>query len=356
MRAKGKKGSTRRDTRLRFEQWARNPSCEANTLSAVHGISMTEVAKAEGGKVTMGQSPFALARGQSFEQGLFRSNAENLRKALVDAEVIEPSARGFSDFRTRQNRGKLADLDAALEQTAKLFAALSTAKGPKPEPSIVAAATIRIPERVMLPEAILVIDVLVVRWDAQSQRPELVVGEVKTYPDRGGHTDPAELATARAQAGVYVHGLDVTLAAMGLAERFTVSRSGFLVLSRPGSNFPSVRANEDLRYQAKRAERGFTQLERAADAIIQGNSEASVAAILKASTAYESACIAFCDRASRCFACALKDGSPVVLGEDVARFLGTVSLTRAMGLLDGETPVTPAEKDLLQQFEADENT
>src|SRR5438552_14469362 len=95
----------RRDTRLRFEQWARNPVCEANTLSAVHGISMVEVAKAEGSRVTMGQSPFALARGQTFERGLFRGAAEQLRKALVESDVLDDASRGFADFRTRQNSG-----------------------------------------------------------------------------------------------------------------------------------------------------------------------------------------------------------------------------------------------------------
>lgn len=346
--AKEKKGSSRRDTRLRFEQWARNPACGANTLSAVHGISMAEVAKAEGGKVTMGQSPFALARGQTFERGLFRAGAESLRKELVEAEVLTPSARGFADYRTRQNSGKLPNLDAALTQTSALLETLAKAKGPDIQPSIVAAATIRIPERVMLPEAILVIDVLVVRWDSVAKRPELMVGEVKTYPDRGGHTDTGELATARAQAGVYVHGLDVTLAAMGLADRIGVSRKGFLVLSRPGSNFPSVRANEDLRYQAMRAERGFAQLERAADSIREGT--ASVEAICSAPTAYESACISFCDRASMCFKRALDAGNAVVLGEDVARFLGSVSLTRAMELLDGAEPQDEVERDVLAQL------
>lgn len=354
MKRQGKPSRGRRDTRLRFEQWARNPSCEANTLSAVRGISMTDVAKAEGGRVTMGQSPFALARGQTFERGLFNANADKLRKALIVAEVLDVAARGFTDFRTRQNRGKLPDLDSALEQTSKLLTTLSTAKGPNVEPSIVAAATIRIPERVMLPEAILVIDVLVVRWDATARRPELVVGEVKTYPDRGGHTDPADLATARAQAGVYVHGLDVTLTAMGLGDRFTVSRNGFLVLSRPGSNFPSVRANEDLRYQTMRAERGFRQLERAADAILKEGEAASIAAVLSAPTSYESACIAFCDRAPTCFKRALEAGDPVILGEDVARLLGSVSLTRAMELLDGDKPRSAAEEDVARQFALDE--
>ena len=143
-----------------------------------------------------------------------------------------------------------------------------------------------------------------------------------------------------------------TLAAMGLANQFTVSRNGFLVLTRPGSNFPSIRANEDLRYQAMRAERGFTQLERAANAMIEGN--ASIDAVRMAPTAYESACIAFCDRTSTCFKRAMDQGDATILGEDVARFLGSVSLTRAMELLDGDKPRTPAERDVEVQLVPDE--
>jgi hypothetical protein len=55
---------TRRDTRRRFEQWAKNPLCDANAISAVLGVAMGEVVEAEGGKRTAGQSPFALANGQ----------------------------------------------------------------------------------------------------------------------------------------------------------------------------------------------------------------------------------------------------------------------------------------------------
>ncbi len=114
----------------------------------------------------------------------------------------------------------------------------------------------------MLPEALLVLDALVVRHD--DAPPTLMVGEIKTYPDRGGYTDPTELATARAQAGVYVHGLDLVLDELDLASAFKVAREGFLVLSRPGFNQPSIRAGEDLRYQAERAKRGFQRLRDAA--------------------------------------------------------------------------------------------
>src|SRR5690606_38904066 len=119
---------------------------------------------------------------------------------------------------------------------------------------LVAGATISIPGGVMLPEAILVIDALVIRSDLTP--PRLVVGEVKTYPDRGGYTDRTELATARAQAGVYLHGLRVVLRGeLRLDDAVAVAEEGFLVLSRPGYSKPSVRAGEDLRYQAERAER-----------------------------------------------------------------------------------------------------
>jgi len=105
---------------------------------------------------------------------------------------------------------------------------------PKNAPAVVAGATVMIPGGVMLPEALLVLDVLVIR--AGEERPELVVGEIKTYPDRAGYTDARELAAARAQAGVYVHGLTLVLAELGLANAFHVSKTGFLVLCRPGFN------------------------------------------------------------------------------------------------------------------------
>jgi hypothetical protein len=137
---------------------------------------------------------------------------------------------------------------------------------------------------------------------------------------------------------------------MGLADQFIVSRTGFLVLSRPGSNFPSIRANEDLRYQAMRADRGFTQLEAAANAAVEGHDTVSIQNVLSAARAYDSSCISFCDRASTCFKLTLDEGDAAILGEDVARFLGSVNLTRAMELLDGAAPRTAAEKDVAAQL------
>src|SRR5690606_1022606 len=131
-----------------------------------------------------------------------------------------------------------------------------------------------------------------------------VVGEIKTYPDRGGYTDRVELATARAQAGIYVHGLREVIAELGL-EGLDVATTGFLVLTRPGSNQPSVRAREDLEFQAERARRGLEKLRAVAAALeVDGAGEPRdpLGAIQRAETRYCEGCVRFCDRASRCHA------------------------------------------------------
>lgn len=343
----------RRDTRQRFEQWAKNPECQANVVSAVHGISMADVAESEGATPTMGQSPFAIARGHNFERALFKDDAALLREELIGAGVLPPDSIGFRDLRIRRNGGPLENLDAALQATAVLLRDIARGRrgdGQPALPTIVAGATVRVPGGVMLPEAILVLDVLAVLY--AGSHPTLVVGEIKTYPDRGGHTDAGELATARAQAGIYVHGLRLVLEELGLDRDLTVSARGFLVLTRPGSNRPSVRADEDLHYQAERAERGFAQLRKVAATLPPLEGDARLAAVREAPVAYREVCVTFCDRAPICHTRALSAGDPAALGEDVTRFLGETRLDRALALIDGAEPLTAAEKDLVRRLTA----
>lgn len=342
-----RRGDRSRDTRRRFEQWARNPSCQANCISAVFGIRMAEVAKSEGIQPSMGQSPFAILRGSTFERAIFRNDAERLYEALRRAGVLDESAAGFLDLRLRMNGGGSPTLDHAMEQTLELLrriAAASTAAARRAIPSIVAGAAFKIPGGVMLPEAILVPDVVIIRWP--DNHAQLTVAEVKTYPDRGGYTDRTELATARAQAGVYVHGLEIVLDENNLRNAIRLNDRGVLVLTRPGSNFASIRANEDLRHQIARARRGFEMLRQVERSVAMAAGADPLAVVRGAPTAYCESCLAFCDRAPGCFKRALEAADPVVLGEDVARFLGPVDLDRACSLLQGASPANEAERDL----------
>ena len=173
----------------------------------------------------------------------------------------------------------------------------------------------------------------------------LVVGEIKTYPDRAGYTDSAELATARAQAGVYVHGLDLVIEELGLAERFDVAREGFLVLTRPGFNQPSIRAGEDL------ALSGGDGLSAASpcfgprrEPYLRPDGRDRLAAVILAETHYCENCVSRSAIALTCVAeMALESGlGRQCLGDDVARFLGSVSLPRALELMQGAEPLNPA--------------
>jgi hypothetical protein len=312
---------------------------------------MADVAVAEGYQPTFGQSPFALARGSTFERNLLWNGAERLIEELVRKDVLPEGATGLADYRIGINGGPLGSLENAIDATKELMRELAKPDNPDPGslPVVVAGATVRIPRGVMLPEAILILDTLAVRIDRAPR--ELIVGEVKTYPDRGGHTDPRSLAVARAQAGLYVHALELLLREIELHDKIRLRMDGFLVLTRPGSNLPSVRAREDLRFQVERARRGFELLELAAQGLppFSPVEDDPIEAVRSCPTAYSEVCLTFCDRAQRCHREALAEGNPTVLGDDIVRFLGTIDLNRAVELLEGADPITDAETDFLRR-------
>lgn len=342
----------RRNTRGRFEQWAKNPTCDANTLSAVHNVRLDMAARAVGLVPSFGQSPFAIARGNRFEAGLFYDDAVRLRAALEQKGCLPEASSGFLDLRLRMNGGKrFATVDQALRATEEWLRRI--AANPVTSQSIVAAPMIRIPKGVILPEALLIIDAATVV--VRDGRPRVTVGEVKVFPDRGGHTDPQQLASARAQAGIYRHALKLAVAALGLADAVDVASDGFLVFTWPGSNSPAVRAGEDLTYQAIRAERGFVRLEEVAMSIVRDDDFSAdnptlIQRVLDADTQYGEACLSFCDLAPRCHQRSLDADDAIVLGADVKRLLGDTLLDRAIELLNGAKATSDREADLQRQL------
>lgn len=345
----------RRNTRGRFEQWAKNPTCDANTLSAVHNIRLDKAAEAAGIEASFGQSPFAIARGNRFEAGLFINQAEKLRAALEPKGCLPVGSSGFLDLRLKLNGGtRVNSVDQALHETEEWLRRI--ASEPASAESIVAAPMIKIPKGVILPEALLIIDVVTVTATVDD-RTCITVGEVKVFPDRGGHTDPQQLASARAQAGIYAHALRLAITSLGHVDDIDISTHGFLVFTWPGSNSPSIRPNEDLTYQTIRAERGFNRLEEIALGVVRdddfsADNPALIQRVLDAPTDYSEACLSFCDLAPRCHARALAADDPIILGDEVARFLGNTTISRALQLMAGATPADDREADLQRQLVA----
>ncbi len=221
---------------------------------------------------------------------------------------------------------------------------------------LVAGATLTVPDAAMLPRTRLGLDVMLVRrtgdGGAGSLPWRLVVGEVKSYVDRGGYTDRAKLAGARAQAGVYVAGLRAALAGMGIGEdRIVVETAGFLVFVRSGGRYPVVYAGEDFAAQAQRAEEGFARM-RAIAKTQPKLGDDGIDAVMAAPRSFVPSCTSFCDLASRCQIEAYAKGEPRVLGEDMAKFVGPLDLHRAYAILGGAEPQNPAEEDLARRIAA----
>lgn len=342
----------KRNTRARFEQWVKNPQCEANALSAVLNVKMNEVAKSLGYNPEYGQSPFAITRGLQFEGWLFKEEAKVLQSSLIKTGMLEESETGLTDLRLTMNGGsKIKSIDQALEKSLELIKSLGSTKSNN-TPAIVAGLAVRIPKGVMLPEATLIIDVALIT--KVENRSRIRVGEIKVFPDRGGHTDPSEISTARAQAGVYQHALSLAVDALNLDNPPLVDTTGFLVFTWPGSNSPVIRPNEDLTFQALRAEQGFEKLDAMASELAANKPEDfsdHFEWISHSRTEYKEACWAFCDLAARCQDIAIKEDRAIVLGRDAARLLGTVTVTRALDLLHGAVPKTDFEKSLQSQLQ-----
>ncbi len=340
----------KKNTRARFEQWVKNPKCEANALSAVLNVKMNEVAKSLGYRPEYGQSPFAITRGLQFESWLFKEKAKVLRESLVRAKLLTEDELGFEDFRLTMNGGpKLRSVDQAIEKSAELLSNLSSKRNME-IPHIVAGLAVRIPKGIMLPEATLIIDASL--FFERESKIIIKVGEIKVFPDRGGHTDPLEISTARAQAGVYQHALALTVEKLGL-NGIQIDTQGFLVFTWPGSNSPVIRPNEDLTFQALRAEQGFEQLDKIAENLLADKDEDysdNFEWIAHSKTEYRESCWGFCDLAARCQDLAIAEDRAIVLGRDAARLLGTVTISRAIDLMDGANPETEFEESLQNQL------
>jgi hypothetical protein len=258
-------------------------------------------------------------------------------------------------FRSKRNGGpKIKSIDAAISESHELLSNLSEKENFVP-PSIIAGLALRIPKGVMLPEATLIIDAAIIT--KSQEKLSIKVGEIKVFPDRGGHTDPGEIATARAQAGVYQHALDLTVVSLNLKNPPIVDTKGFLVFTWPGTNSPVIRPNEDLTFQALRAEQGFERLDEIALRLVSEKAESDsvedpLAWVLHSKTEYRESCWSFCDLAARCQDLAIADDRAIILGREAARTLGSVKVARAIDLMDGAVANTAFEASLQTQLQS----
>jgi hypothetical protein len=217
-----------------LERMARNPACGLLKALTMAGVSPVTVVRAVYGDAPReGQSPFALAAGNRFEARLFDSGSARLlelyrqhgRLTVAECRVVSvPEAEpGTTTAAMKRRQG----LTTHLLQ-------LKLAGAPEAPHVIV---------KPRLTVGLLGLDFNIEPDALVAADAELFYApiEVKSYPDRAGKTDPADVRSACHQAAVAVIGLRGAAARLGAADpEALVPARGDLVLRSPGSYNPRV--------------------------------------------------------------------------------------------------------------------
>jgi hypothetical protein len=316
-----------------IERLARNPSCLTLKALTISGITpATAASRIIGSPETPAQSPFALIIGQQFERRMLESYAAMLftlyreqgllgptESKIVNIEGLAPGgaplARSRRETETRRILGLRLrhhpDAPNILIKPRLLITIVGVAHAVEPDYLIAANA------------------------DSFYR-----VGELKSYADRGGKTNPADTRSACRQAAVGVVALRQELQRDGVRDALALTPPiGDLVLRGPGSLNPRL-SRMTLDAEVDSLERALAEAPHELDeleAMLPDGASLNDPAVLSSlPNHYRASCKEHCDMWKICRNRALAAGEPVLLGELAAEQLApAATLSRALDLLNG---------------------
>ena len=349
-RAETNTGSPRR----RLEQLVSNPDCSTNAASALLQVPLTAIAKARGATAGPGQSPFAFEQGSLFEKRILSPRKKDgiiPLKVELEKHNLLSDKKPFEllDLRTSGYESSFDDAKAFLERISE---------EPDKDSQFLGAGFRFVADDIPPGGGDVEIDLVLVRYSASLGKWLIKIGEIKTYPDRAGLTDPMQLATARAQAGLYRRLLIRWLSSSPLNGFFEVDELGFLVLMNVRSAWPSVLPNETLLEQDKRADKAialFNEKYESEDWSDWLKPEVTAdqrfeLLVNHASTHYTQACWSFCPVVEVCFGKLVDADDPLILGSEAKEILGDRTIEYVQKLLAGQLPPTPADAEIIEKL------
>lgn len=332
-----------------IERIARNPECTRLRALTIAGISPKTAAESVYGEPTQkGQSPFALAIGNAFEQGLIKEGAAALLKLLRDAgrlTTAECKVVIIPDLVPGVGATVVARRHAETLRLLRL-----KASGDPSAPNLIVKPRLTIGllglEHGIEPDAIVASEA------DRFYRPM----ELKSYPDRAGKTDPADVRSACRQAAVAVVALRQVAERLGIPDAPSVIPPlGDLVLRVPASRKGQLRPMT-LRSEVASLERALGEAPRNLDeleAFLPAAGSLDQATVLEAvPNSYRPNCREHCALARHCKQAAIAAQDPILLGEPAKELLIPAgSISRAVDLLNGARPRTDGEKNLAEQLQ-----
>lgn len=322
-----------------------NPRCALRAAMDASGTNKSKVAEHAGFAMPSGQSPFAFARGNTFEMMVKANGAAELLRVLRETLQLSLPEVGYEDL---ADVGGDASTSARHTRTAQLLANAALGTG---EATLYNHPMLR----------------LTVGGHPVFLEPDLVafrVGdqfhiiEIKSFPILDGQADPALVRSATSQAAAYIIALRTMLADYGIGPE-AVSETIVLVAPRNFTNRPSG-AFVDARKQVRNLARQLARIARIDDIVdvlppeltfdlavdATGVARRPVQELVDALDAvdrtYRPGCLSDCEMALYCRSRARACGSLDILGPGVREDLGGIdSVTMALGLARDE--LTPSD-------------
>lgn len=334
-----------------IERVARNPDCLRLRALTIAGMTPAQALKVMGRADREGQSPFALLQGLQFERYLLKNGAANLfalyrkleRLSEAEAKIaaIDEVAPGASPAARRRREAETGRLLEAKLRGDSL--APNLILKPRLKVSLVGVAHPIEP------------DFLV----AADHEAFYRVGELKSYPDRGGKTDQADIRSAARQAGVGVVGLRQWLSVNGVARPEQIATADAdLVLKVTGFFLPTLQPmaiEGEVDSILRAISEAPTNLDALEALLPVGASLDNPVVLETVPNNYRPNCKEHCAMWEHCRARAQAESHPIILGDHAAEKLAAAgSLNRAIELMTsaGAPPRNAAEAALASELRA----
>jgi hypothetical protein len=333
-----------------IEGVARNAGCTRLRAIVISGLTPTEVLK----QVFKGKhdimSPFAMTLTQAYERRLLEHGGASLLTAYREKGHLAPNEVKISSVADHAS-GNSAFARQRREVETQRLLDMKHAGNPL-APNLILNP--RLPLTLAGVTHAIELDYMVAGDNARSYR----VGVIKSFADRGGKTDRADVRAACREAAVGTLALRQHLESSGDNPELAGDRID-MVLRAPGSFVPrlftSMRAESEIASLMRALSTAPAVLDEVEQLLPAGATFADPNVIDQIPNNYRSNCKEHCALWERCRAQALTAGQPIVLGDAAAEQLAAAgSITRALDLLDGRgrPPDNRAEAALATELRA----
>jgi hypothetical protein len=334
-----------------IERVARNPDCLRLRALTIAGIKPATAATILGGVDREGQSPFALTLGQRFERQLLQNGAANLLALYRNVGHLNPTEAKVVAIDELAPGTSAAGRSRRQSETRRVIEA--KLRGDPLAPNVVIKPRLTV-SLVGVPHPIEP-DFLVAADNDRFYR----VGELKSYPDRGGKTDQSDIRSACRQAAVGVLGLREMLALLGVRNIEQVATADADLVLRVTGLFVPTLQRQAIRGEVDSILRAIadapTNLDELEALLPPGATLDDPAILTAVPNHYRPSCKEHCGLWEQCRGQALAVRHPVVLGDMAAEKLAAAgSIDRALDLMagTGAPPRNPAEAALAEELQA----